>query len=374
MTEENDSIGKLLRTNKRLMRDLSRIETVFNAINSAIIVTNNQGEVKFANDFAERILGLSKNPPSLFKIIPDLEEAIAKVSAQDAAVRMEFSVDYPECRVLDSQIIPFDFGEAGGTYALILNDVTSRRRSDMERIESEKIASVLNLAAGVAHELGNPLNSINIHLQLVSRRLAKVTPQPENAEVFDAVRESVKICSDEVKRLDSIIENFLKALRPMRPDLKECDLLKPLAETLKLLDGELSNLNISVEVKTSGQLPMVLADENLIKQLYFNLLKNAMEAISGKGRITITATSSDKDVTISVADTGCGIDSDGISRLFQPYYTTKPDGHGLGMTIIQSIVRAHFGKISVDSKKGEGTTISVKFPRARPVVKMIQPA
>ena len=182
-------------------------------------------------------------------------------------------------------------------------------------------------------------------------------------DIIGAIKESVEICASEVSRLDSIIENFLKALRPMRPNMADCDPIKPLAETLKLLNGELENLRISVNVDIDALLPTVYADSNLLKQLYFNILHNAMEAMDGGGNISIRASADDDFVKISFADTGCGIDEEGMSKLFKPYYTTKTGGHGLGMTIIQAIVRAHGGKIDVESKPNIGTTVTVALPR-----------
>ena len=357
------SIASLLRKNKRLARELSRMDAVFNAIHSAIVVCDDSGEILFANSFADSLLGL--NPSSggvcIFKLLPGMDDALACAAKGSFALR-EFEISYPERMMLIAQIIPFNFGE-GGTFALILNDITREKLSTEERIESEKLSSLLNLASGVAHEIGNPLNSINIHLQLVLRRLKKMQAGDKSDDIIGAIKESVEICASEVSRLDSIIENFLKALRPMRPNMADCDPIKPLAETLKLLNGELENLRISVNVDIDALLPTVYADSNLLKQLYFNILHNAMEAMDGGGNISIRASADDDFVKISFADTGCGIDEEGMSKLFKPYYTTKTGGHGLGMTIIQAIVRAHGGKIDVESKPNIGTTVTVALPR-----------
>lgn len=359
---DGDSIANLLRKNKRLSRELSRMETVFNAIRSAIVVCDCAGEIIFANSYAGDLLGIGAADVSIFKLLPGMDAAVSDAARGSYALR-EFEISYPERKMLSAQIIPFDFGD-GGTFALILNDVTREKLSTEERIESEKLSSLLNLASGVAHEIGNPLNSINIHLQLATRRLKKLAEKLPGDGLVEGVRESVEICSSEVSRLDSIIENFLKALRPMRPDMADCDPIKPLAETLKTLDAELENLGVSVAVNVDAPLPTVYADANLLKQLYFNILHNAMEAMDAGGDITVRALADDDFVKISFSDTGCGIDEDGMSKLFQPYYTTKTNGHGLGMTIIQAIVRAHGGKIDVESGPDRGTTVTVSFPRA----------
>lgn len=367
----NNSFGQLLRKNKRLVRDLSRVETVFNAIRSAIVVADSNGEIHFANNFAKSVFGLGETFPSVFKLLHGIGDAFEAVSRDDNVVMREFEITYPEPRVLSAQVIPFNFGGGIGTYALILNDITQDRRSTEERIESEKIASVLNLASGVAHELGNPLNSINIHLQLVRRRLAKLADKIGDAQALGQISESVEICASEVSRLNGIIENFLKALRPMRPNVSECDPIKPLAETLKILNGQLLNLKISVDVDSENALPAVCADENLLKQLYFNIIKNAIESMEEGGSIKIKATSDDDFVKISFADSGCGMTEDELSKIFEPYFTTKPNGHGLGMMIINAIVRAHGGHIDIKSRRGEGTTIDVSIPRNERRVKLL---
>lgn len=360
---EPSSIASLLRKNKRLARELSRMDAVFNAIHSAIVVCDDTGNILFANSFADSLLGLNSSGSGvcIFKLLPGMDAALECAAKGSFALR-EFEISYPERKMLSAQIIPFNFSE-GGTFALILNDITREKLSTEERIESEKLSSLLNLASGVAHEIGNPLNSINIHLQLVLRRLKKMQAGDKSDDIVGAIKESVEICASEVSRLDSIIENFLKALRPMRPNMADCDPIKPLAETLKLLNGELENLRISVNVDIDALLPTVYADSNLLKQLYFNILHNAMEAMDGGGNISIRASADDDFVKISFADTGCGIDEEGMSKLFKPYYTTKTGGHGLGMTIIQAIVRAHGGKIDVESKPNIGTTVTVALPR-----------
>ena len=141
---------------------------------------------------------------------------------------------------------------------------------------------------------------------------------------------------------------------------------------LRSFKAEILDMNVGVYVNTDTPMPKVFADENLLKQLYFNILKNAMESMKDGGRINIVAKGDDEFVKISFSDTGCGMDEDHMAKLFTPYFTTKPTGHGLGMTIIASIVRAHGGKIDVESRSGKGTTISVFIPRKERHVKMLE--
>jgi signal transduction histidine kinase len=242
---------------------------------------------------------------------------------------------------------------------LILSDLTEEKRSTLDLIESERLDSVVMLAAGVAHELGNPLNSINIHLQLIERQLAKLKLKGAAAK---KVKESADICTAEVARLDGIIRHFLEALRPRPPDLVEVDLLALLAEVLSVQRQELENLGVRVEVEIAHPPPPVLGDRDQIKQVFFNLVKNAMEAMERGGRLRIEARVDDAWVYLAFTDTGVGIAQSDLPRVFQPYFSTKRGGHGLGMMIVQRILRNHGGQIALESQPGRGTTVTVQFP------------
>ena len=179
------------------------------------------------------------------------------------------------------------------------------------------------------------------------------------------------MCRDEVTRLDGIIGNFLEAIRPRPPDLAETDLNDLLAEVLKFQHRELADRGIVVEAETAG-IPAVLVDRNQIKQVFFNLTKNAMEAMRPGGTLRIKSRTDDESVFLLFADTGSGIKQDDLVRLFQPYHTTKAGGHGLGLMIVQRIMRAHGGQISLESKEGVGTIVTLQFPRKDRRVRMLR--
>lgn len=355
MNFKEDKIARIIRANKRL----SRIESIFRSIKEGIILTDANGDILYANAAAKNILGISEDAQifTLSKILPQIDAIELRSVCSGTASQREFEIAYPERRFIKVCMTPVD-GEKEEA-AIIISDLTNERISTRDKIESEKIASVLKLASGVAHELGNPINSISIHLQLALKTIAKM----EESASLSRLKESVEICSQEVARLDGIIRHFLKALRPARPDFAEINPLAPLAETLKFLQNELQDLNIKLEINTENSLPSILGDTNLLKQLYFNLIKNAMEAMDLGGVIKIATSFDDNFVKIAITDSGCGIDQDEITRIFEPYFTTKTDGHGLGMMIAAEIVKSHGGSIGIDSRKNEGTTIRLSFPR-----------
>jgi len=305
--------------------------------------------------------------------VPGLRSSLGIALDDEATmpvVTREFELAYPEPRTVQLYMVPFT-GEqtaSGRRFAVILSDITRTKQNTEERIENERTSSILLLAAGVAHELGNPLNSLTIHLQLINRKLKKLKEHKD----IDSVAESVRICEGEVKRLDGIITNFLEAIRPQPPDLAELNLSDVLAEVLAFQQRELSDREIRVEAETRDDLPLVMADRNQVKQIFFNLIKNAVEAMQPGGRLRIKARIDDDMVYLAFGDSGSGIKQEELTRLFQPYHTTKVGGHGLGLMVVQRIMRQHGGQIGIDSKEGVGTVVTLQFPRKDRRVRMLR--
>jgi signal transduction histidine kinase len=207
--------------------------------------------------------------------------------------------------------------------------------------------------------LGNPLNSLTIHLQLIERSLKKAEGQADAARLA----ESLQVCQGEVQRLDGIITHFLEAVRPQKPELNELDLVELVEEVLRVQEAELNDRRIDINVEVSDQLPAILGDRGQIKQVFFNLIKNAMEAMHAGGSLRIFARQDDDQVYLQFVDTGSGISEEDLPKVFQAYYTTKKDGHGLGMMIVERIMREHGGHINIDSRKDAGTIITLQFPK-----------
>ncbi|MCC6416274.1 MAG: PAS domain S-box protein [Opitutaceae bacterium] len=359
---------------QRLARERGLFEDIFNTLQEGVLVITLDGEIEYANRAAHRLIGLGANElagETLWRLVPGLRASLGIAMDEGAVmpvVTREFELTYPESRTVQLYMVPFSAQQAGGRrFAVILSDITSAKQSTEERIENERTSSILLLAAGVAHELGNPLNSLTIHLQLINRKLKKLKASKE----ADAVAESVRICEGEVKRLDGIITNFLEAIRPQPPDLRETQLSEVLAEVLSFQQRELADRGISVEAETRDDLPLVMADRNQVKQIFFNLIKNAVEAMQPGGRLRIKARTDDDNVYLAIADSGAGIKQEDLTRLFQPYHTTKPGGHGLGLMVVQRIMRGHGGQIGIESKEGTGTVVTLQFPRKDRRVRML---
>lgn len=354
---------------QRLARERAMLEAVFNTLQEGVLVIDAAGIIEYANEAAARLIGL-KQPTageSLWRLVPGLHDSLGAGPAGAPLVTREFELAYPLPRLVRLYMVPFADGEDGHRQAIILSDITAERKSTAELIENERISSVLLLAAGVAHELGNPLNSLNIHLQLIDRKLRKLKASKETRSIED----SIKICRDEVTRLDGIIKNFLEAIRPRRPDLAELYLPALLEEVLSFQARELADRGIAVEGEMPAGTPVIMADRDQLKQVFFNLIKNAMEAMQPGGRLTVRLRADDDAVYVALADTGSGIKAEDLTRLFQPYHTTKVSGHGLGLMIVQRIVRDHGGHVAIESKEGVGTVVTLQFPQKHRRVRML---
>ncbi len=355
---------------QRLARERKMQETVFNTIQDGVIVIDSDGVVQYANDAALGLIGLKGNDigvTRLWKMVPDLAKSIDRKTVMGEkksapVLSREIELNYPDHRVVRLYMVPIDaqvgHDDSGG-YVIVLSDVTEERVSMEERLESERIDSIVRLAAGVAHELGNPLNSLTIHLQLIERKLKNLAKHPDTTKLT----ESLQVCQGEVERLDGIITHFLKAIRPQKLELNELDLLGLVEDVLRVQEAELSNRKLEVKVEVSDDLPIILGDRDQIKQAFFNLIKNAMEAMQPSGSLRILARCDDDYVYLQFVDNGSGISEEDLSKVFQAYYTTKEEGHGLGMMIVERIMREHGGHINIESRKEAGTAITLQFPQ-----------
>lgn len=355
---------------QRLVRERAMLEAVFNTLQEGVLVIDAGGVIEYANEAAAGLIGL-KEPAAgetLWRLVPGLRDSLETGSGDARVVTREFELAYPLPRVVRLYMVPF--GEAKGAarrQAIILSDITAEKKSTAELIENEKISSILLLAAGVAHELGNPLNSLTIHLQLIDRKLKKLKASKETRSLED----SIKVCRDEVTRLDGIIKNFLEAIRPRPPNLTDVHLPEVIGEVLSFQAKELEDRGISVGGEMHPGTPLIMADRDQLKQVFFNLIKNAMEAMQPGGRLNLKVRTDDDSVYVAIADTGSGIKAEDLAKLFQPYHTTKVSGHGLGLMIVQRILRDHGGHVGIESRDGVGTVVTLQFPQKHRRVRML---
>jgi len=375
---------------KRLARERTFLETLFNTIEDGVIVADEAGRILYVNVAAQRLLGLPETGVEgqhVTHYLPELDwEKLARFDKAGGVrvTRHEFEVEYPRPRLFSLYATPLD-GEAIGSsgVALILHDATEARQKTHEAIESERIQALTLLAASVAHEIGNPLNALHIHLQLMERELKKLAPPrpsgvvsaltgrkkarpaPENSdalEIAERLEKYLAVSKGEITRLDYIVSQFLQAIRPSAPQLRMASLNDVVKETLELLRPEIENRGVTIKERLARQLPASPIDPVQIKQALVNLIKNAIQAMTKGGVLSVQTDSGAEGVIVSVADTGGGIPQEQINRIFEPFYTTKKKGTGLGLMIVQRIVRDHNGRIDLESHVGKGTVFRVWLP------------
>ena len=261
-------------------------------------------------------------------------------------------------------------GEVTGKIILV-RDVTEKKNQEVLLHRMENMANLTNLAAGMAHEIKNPLGAISIHIQLVTKALEKAR---ENNDVLPArkfVEDHIDVVNDEIDHLNKLIMDFLFAVRPVNAALQ---LKKPSAiiqNVADFLTPEFHDNDVSVKVIIKDTESRLLIDEKLLRDVLLNLAQNALAAIKTKkeeskadyqGEFSIECASSDNKYYIVVSDNGCGMKEETVAKIFEPYFTTKANGTGLGMTMVYKIVKEFSGDIQVKSEEGKGTVFTMQFP------------
>ncbi len=361
----------------RLAREKGLLETILQSIREGLVVVDGDGTVSYANEAVGRLLGGDVEQMAgrnLQEALPTLDwEGLMGLDpeAWTQMVNREIEVTYPDHRFLEFYVVPLQVvqgAEEGTEGALIfLRDVTSERARQESTVESKRLEAITLLAAGVAHEIGNPLNSLNIHLQIMERELVDIQDQ----DLQDSLRELVEVSSSEIKRLDQIIHSFLRALRPSQPQREDVEVCELLEETLRGMRREIEDRGIWVETEFPDEKPTLQLDKGQMHQAFYNILRNGVQAMTQGGIMTVRVDVSEPAVAIAFTDTGTGIDAEDLGAVFDPYHTTKEEGTGLGLMIVQRILQDHGGQIELETRPGQGTTVTLLLPRGDQRIRLL---
>lgn len=336
-----------------------------------MVVAANQ-EVLFVNRRMIQLLNLpdEMNHKNAVQMIPDPELSniiLSAVKQRKEIFQQEFEVLLPRPMILKINLI-YEKKQAPQIFILSITNLTNTESNLRERYQLANWQAMLGLAAGIAHEIGNPLNSLTIHLKLLSKMISKVpSGERKNAE------SSLKAMESEMARLDQIIRNFLRATRrkPLRFEAIQINDL--LQKTLLFLKPELKHSKIKVIEDFGKDIPVFLIDPDRIQQVFVNIIKNAIHAMPKGGTLKINTEGKEKLCMIHFQDTGVGIFPDMVPRIFDAYYTTKEEGSGLGLMIVHQIIKEHGGRIEVQSKPNQGSTFTVLLPIRKQRLRLPEP-
>lgn len=235
------------------------------------------------------------------------------------------------------------------------------KAAQLQLLQSEKLASIGKLSATIAHEINNPLNGILTYSKLIEKKVSRDNLQKEDVQ---KIRSYLATMIRETERCSSIVRNLLDFARQREPSLRDdVDVNRLVEEAITFLSNQISIQDITI-VKRLSEVPRIVADPTQLRQVFFNVLINACEAMPDGGTITVVSRLAPEDrmIYVEIADTGTGIEREYLDKIFDPFFTTKEKGTGLGLSVVYGIVQAHKGKVLVDSKKGEGTKITIALP------------
>ncbi len=347
-----------------LASENEQLEVVLNSMNDGVIVADVEHYVLFANKAAERVVPVA--PGDWYDRViwdyiqdPDISSFVRETLVnQESVMDREFTLDNNGfTRILSCSIMPLvRNGQIHGSI-LRIEDISEKRGREARLRRAESLASLTTLAAGVAHEIKNPLGSIGIHIQLIQRAL-----NGQGEIDREAIENNLNVINEEIDRLNKIVVDFLFAVRPMDINLEERDLNAVVGDLLEFVQPELEQAGIQLERSFEPDLPTLNLDEKHFKQALLNIVKNAIAAMPDGGTLRVASQLSGEMVVLRISDNGVGIADDVLGKIFEPYFTTKDFGSGIGLTLVYKVIKEHMGDIAVISEEGKGTTFTITLP------------
>lgn len=367
--------NELSEKNIELLRFKEFNENILQSLTNGIIVTDAEGKIMTANLAMEKNLKVENNSlrnQNFYQILPsekDWKKIIQRIVNSGRSVRLDQLSFRPHH--LDEDIIvnvlgqPLKDKEAKNIGSvLVFEFITERIRLEEKMKRSKQLALMGQIAAGVAHEIRNPLNSLSINLQLINRaiRKSKMDPPGNVSRLFQVI-------DDEINRLDGIVNEFLSFARPPQTHLAQGNLNELVDAVARLIKKEAVLSNIKLEVKTDPTIPQVLMDEGQMKQVLLNICYNGIQAMLNqkKGKLIIQTNmkinNGKEEVSVNISDNGFGIPEKVQKQIFEPFYSTRDEGLGLGLAIAHRIMEEHKGTISLFSQVGCGTQFTLSLPQ-----------
>jgi two-component system sensor histidine kinase HydH len=315
-----------------------------------IIISCNKKAQESLKMFCPNVLGIRAE-----EILPaNLNAMLTELSEKDGLLEKDIDVIAPAGDNLKWEAVVADIvdEDVSSGKILLMRDVTQIRKLEKEVAKSRHLNSIASLAAGVAHEIRNPLSSIKGLAIYLKERMQADSEDKEAADVIVA----------EVERLNRVITQLIEFARPLELKKEKSRLSDLIGHTIKLIEAEAQKNNITASLDVNRDEQYVEVDADKIKQVFLNIFLNAMAAMKNGGRLEIALERGKEDVQVVVSDNGIGIKETDLPRIYDPYFTSKPAGTGLGLALVQKIMEAHRGKIIVESVDGKGTKVILFFP------------
>lgn len=388
---------------ENVVEENESLYSVLESLSTGLLIINDDFQLLRYNQiaeswlpFSERLEDILGTDKAIFEYIEDEEIAsfLKKCLEKNITNSSEdFSTVTPggSVRFLTVTVAPLmDEGELNGKMILV-RDITEKKNQDIRLHRMENLANLTNLAAGMAHEIKNPLGAISIHIQLIQKALLKARNNDDKLPAPKFVEDHIDVVNEEIEHLNKLVMDFLLAVRPVKAqlELKEPD--KLIGSLISFFKPEFNREGVEVIFKSSESNIRILLDEKLFRDVIMNISQNSLAAL--KSKYTIIKNTDNKDIdnsdvmtgakfcisnsirdnkfVITIADNGCGMSEETLSKIFEPYYTTKANGTGLGMTMVYKIIKEFSGDIIVDSKEGEGTAFTISFPIPQKDVKLL---
>ena len=365
---------------KLLANEYSLLDSVMDSLNDGVIVADSENKIIKSNRAAERILGTSLRGTSLggsalgegheknvwehIKIqdIADFVSSVIQNESGQTSKEFNLKADNPEGKnkYIEVSVLPLvNEKKIKGTIIMIA-DITEKRIEEIKNHRLENLASLTNVAAAVAHEIKNPLAAISIHLQLLKKNFTAC-----NLSINQKAQKHIGVIEEEIERLNKIVVDFLFAVRPLKFEFVPVDINVLLKNLYDTFFDEFNDSGIAISLSFSKELPKIQGDERFLRQAFMNVLTNAKAAMPNGGFLDISTKAANDFIIITISDSGQGILPEDMHKIFEPYFTTKHDGTGLGLTMTYKVIKEHGGDINVYSDYGMGTSFKFSLPIER---------
>lgn len=364
-------------------------KSIIDSLSSGILILDNKFILQRNNTIAEsrlpfkgRLADAKKSEYPIWTYIDDEDiasflENCAKKQITNSSEEFSTITSGGSIRFVSITISPLVHEYKFNGSIIIIRDITEKKNQEVLMHRMENLANLTNLAAGMAHEIKNPLGAISIHIQLIQKAIKKAR---ENQDILPGkkfVEDHIDVVNEEIEHLNKLVMDFLTAVRPVKATLELKDPDKILSDLVVFLKPEFNKSGIKMNFDPSGKSQRIMLDEKLFREVFINLSQNSIAAIKAKypeckenscinenvePMFSIQSSLEDNKIVIKISDNGCGMSEETLSKIFEPYYTTKANGTGLGMTMVYKIVKEFSGDILVDSTENVGTTFTLSFP------------